>query len=328
MQQFRTILPLPNYDFNIDHQDRVICVGSCFAEHIANKLKSNKFETFLNPFGILYNPVSIEKALSMLSTDSQFSEESLFNHQGLWHSFDHHGHFSKPEKSEAIDSINSTLENGQMFLKNANRLVVTLGTANVFVYKKTGEIVANCHKVSGNEFDRKRLDPEAIVEKLTAVFEKIKGQNPDLQIITTVSPIRHIRDGLVENQKSKAVLLLALDKICDQLSFVHYFPSYEILLDDLRDYRFYNADLIHPNQVAIDYIWDYFKQSFFNKKTIELMIEIEKIVNASKHRPFHPESAQHQQFLKRQLEEIDRLTKSFSFLEFSVEKKNFENQLS
>ncbi len=327
MQRFRTTLPVPNYNFTLDHNDKILCIGSCFAENMAHKLQCNKFSTLLNPFGILYDPVSIEKALLKLLEGDQFSEKDLFNHQGLWHSFDHHGHFSKPEKGETLHEINAALANGKTFLKNTNRLIVTFGTANVFVYKISGETVANCHKLPGNEFDRKRLDIETIVEKLSFAFEKIKKQNIDLQIITTVSPIRHIRDGIVENQKSKAVLLLALDQIVANLDFVHYFPSYEILLDDLRDYRFYDADLIHPSKVAIDYIWDFFKQSFFNKPTLDLMIEIEKIVIASKHRPFHPESAQHQIFLKQQMKDINLLTEKFGFLDFSNEKMIFERQI-
>jgi hypothetical protein len=327
MQPFRTLLPPPKYDFELDHKDRVVCIGSCFAENIARNLQNNKFLTLLNPFGILYNPVSIEKALSLLLVNHQFLEQTLFKHLGLWHSFDHHGHFSKPEKAEALQTINTALTNGQFFLRNANRLIITLGTANVFVYKKSSEIVANCHKLPDNEFERKRLDVTTVIEKLSVVFEKIKTLNPDLQIITTVSPIRHIRDGFVENQKSKAVLVLALDKICADLEFVHYFPSYEILLDDLRDYRFYEADLIHPNAVAIDYIWDYFKQSFFSKTTNGLNAEIEKIVIAGKHRPFHPKSTEHQTFLKQQLEAINALTERAAYLDFGDEKKLFESQL-
>lgn len=328
MQHFRTTLPLLNFDFDINHNDRILCVGSCFAENIAQKFQNFKFSTVLNPFGILFNPVSIEKAFTWLLGEDQFSEDNLFSNQGLWHSFDHHGHFSKTDKTETLNGINEALEYGQAFLKNTNRLIVTLGTANIFVYKKSEEIVANCHKLPGNEFDRKRLSVEIIVQKLSAVFEKIKIQNPDLQAIVTVSPIRHIRDGLIENQKSKAVLLLALDKICTDLDFVHYFPSYEILLDDLRDYRFYEADLIHPNAVAIDYIWDYFTESLFKKATIELTAEIEKIVTASQHRPFHPESIQHQSFLKQQLENIEKMKEKYSTLDFSKEMSVFKNQLS
>lgn len=327
MQTFRTILPPQKFDLTIDHKDRIICIGSCFAENIAQKLQSNKFLTLLNPFGILYNPVSIGKTLSLLSSEHQCREQTLFNHLGLWHSFDHHGHFSKPGKAETLQAINAALTNGQAFLKTVNRLVVTLGTANVFIYKKSGEIVANCHKLPGTEFEKKRLEVPDIVEKLSTVFEKMKSRNPDLQIITTVSPIRHIRNGLMENQKSKAALLLALDEITSGLDFVHYFPSYEILLDDLRDYRFYEADLIHPNQVAIDYIWDYFKQSFFDKTTAVLIAEIEKIVNASRHLPFHPKSPEHQAFLKQQLEAIRLLTEKFAYLDFENEKQIFENQL-
>ncbi len=327
MQEFRTKLPASTFDFNFDHNNQIVCIGSCFAENIAHRLQSNKFECLLNPFGILYNPISIEKALNLLLDGNSYSEDQLFNHQGLWHSFDHHGHFSKPDKAETLHNINATLANGQAFLKKASRLIVTLGTANVFVYKKRNAIVANCHKLPGNEFDRRRLEVETIAEKLTSVFEKLKAQNPELQIITTVSPIRHIRDGLVENQKSKAVLLLALDQMAASLNFVHYFPSYEILLDDLRDYRFYEADMIHPNKIAIDYIWDYFKQSFFENDTITLIAEIEKIVNASNHRPFHQGTAQHQTFLKQLLENIEKLIEKFSFLDFSKEISLFEKQL-
>ena len=327
MQHFRTTLTKLNFDFDINHKDQILCVGSCFAENIAQKLQRNKFSTLLNPFGILYNPVSIEKALSMLLENYKFSEKELFENQGLWHSFHHHGHFSNPDKMKTLQTINNELSRGQAFLKTANRLIVTLGTANVFVYKKSGEIVANCHKLPGSEFDRKRLSVEVVTEKLSQIFNNLKIQNPDLQIITTVSPIRHIRDGLVENQKSKAILLLALDKICTNLDFVHYFPSYEILLDDLRDYRFYEADLIHPNTVAIDYIWDIFKQSFFEKETNDLNVGIEKIVVASQHRPFHVESAQHQSFLKQQIGKIEKLTEKYPHLNLKEEINLFEKQL-
>ena len=304
MQAFRTTLSTPEFDFDISHNDRIFCIGSCFAEHMAQKLRKNKFETYLNPFGILYNPISIKKTLQSLLEKNQFTKDHLFINQGLWHSFDHHGSFSTPNKSETLLGINDAFNKGQAFLRQTTRLIVTLGTANVFVHKKSGKIVANCHKLPGIEFERKRLSVEKIVEQLSLVFEKIKNQNSDLQIITTVSPIRHIRDGLIENQKSKAVLLLALDEICRNLDFVHYFPSYEIMQDDLRDYRFYEADLVHPNDLAIEYIWDIFKQAFFNKNTLELIAKIEKIVTASQHRPFHQASDQHQHFLIDQLKNI------------------------
>lgn len=328
MQQFRTILTAPKFDFRLDHRDHMLCIGSCFAENIALKLQRSKFSALLNPFGILYNPLSITKALELLLNGNKFSEDQLFQNQGLWHSFDHHGHFSKPEKATTLQGINQALKAGHDFLKHTNRIIVTLGTANVFVYKKDGEIVANCHKLPGNEFERKRLSVETVMEKLIAIFKKLKVQNPELQVITTVSPVRHIRDGIVENQKSKAVLLIALDKVCAELEFVHYFPSYEILLDDLRDYRFYEADLIHPSAIAIDYIWNIFQQSFFQKETKDLIAEIEKVIVASEHRSFNPETEQHQSFLKQQLEKIKTLKKKYAFLDFQKEVDVFNNQLS
>ena len=327
MQHFRTTLSIPNFDFDINHQNHVFCIGSCFAENIAQKLQNSKFNTQLNPFGILYNPFSIAKSLYLLLEGKQFKENQLFENQVLWHSFDHHGQFSKPDKIATLNGINEELLKSQTFLKQTNRLIVTMGTANVFVLKKNGKIVANCHKLPGNEFVRKRLSVKTIVEKLSAAFEKLKTQHPDLQIIVTVSPIRHIRDGLIENQKSKAILLLALDEICNSLDFVHYFPSYEILLDDLRDYRFYKSDLIHPNDLAVDYIWDVFKQSFFSEETIELNAKIEKIIAASNHRPFHEASDNHQTFLKQQLKIIENLIEEYPFLDFDPEINLFKSQL-
>ena len=325
MQEFRTKISIPPYDFNMKHSDQILCLGSCFAENIAQKLQRNKFDSLLNPFGILYNPWSISKAINLLLKGKPYTQDQLFNNQGLWHSFDYHGAFSHPDKNEALENINTSFATAQSFLKNTNRLIITLGTANVFVYKKTSEIVANCHKIPGNEFERKRLSIKTIVEKLSSAFEQLKHQNPDLQIISTVSPIRHIRDGLIENQKSKATLLLALEKISSNLDFVNYFPAYEILLDDLRDYRFYKVDLIHPSQMAVDYIWNLFKESFFNTETKNLMLEIEKIVSASEHQPIHPNSTQHQSFLTQQLQKIVNLTEKHPFLDFSKEKMVFQS---
>ena len=205
-------------------------------------------------------------------------------------------------------------------------MLITLGTAHVFIHKKTDKIVANCHKLPGGDFERRRLSVKTIVEKLSASFEKLKNQNPALEIITTVSPVRHIRDGLVENQKSKAALILALDELCQAFSYVHYFPAYEIQMDDLRDYRFFKEDMIHPNQVAVDYIWSYFSKAFFIPETNKLNTAIEKIAAAAKHKPFHPDSAEHQTFLRKQLAVIEKLEKSHSFLDFTEERKYFSSQ--
>ncbi len=327
MQTFRTDLTIEQSSFSIQHQNGTLCIGSCFAEHMGQRLIDTKFKTLLNPFGILYNPISIQQTIDYLLSGYFFTENDLFFHQERWHSFYHHGSFSKLDQEKTLQGINEAMEEGRAFLKKCDRLIITLGTANVFVYKKTGEVVANCHKLPNQDFERKRLSINEIVQQLTSVFKQLKNENPELEIITTVSPIRHIRDGLVENQRSKATLLLSLDELCKTLDFVHYFPSYELVVDDLRDYRFYEADMIHPNRTAIDFIWKAFDNTFFDPKTKELNQKIEKIILASKHRPFNKGSEAHQMFVKQQLAKIKLLEDSYTFLSFGKEKKRFEEQL-
>ena len=313
---FRTIFPPFRSSLCIAHTDRALCLGSCFAEEMGGRLERLKFPTLVNPFGIVFNPVSVAKTLERLRSGTPFSGADLVKNQGLWHSFEHHGRFSHPDKKAALEGINRSFSEGRAFLKNTNRLIVTLGTAHVFVLKKTGEVVANCHKLPAVEFGRKRLNVDEVVRALLPIFEKLKSDLPKLEIIATVSPVRHLRDGLTENQRSKATLLLAIDEISQQLPYVHYFPAYELLLDDLRDYRFYAEDLSHPNQLAADYIWQYFEGAFFEEKTKVLCERIERVLTALAHRPFHPQSIEHQDFVKKQVENIRQLSAEFPFIDF------------
>ena len=307
MLKFRTKIPNSSFSFDFDHRQPILCMGSCFAEHIGSKLTSFKFTSLLNPFGILYNPYSIANGLEQLSSNRIFSEEDLFEANGQWHSFDHHGHFSDPEKTKAIQNINLKIEEGFHFLKKTNRLILTFGTSNVFVYKKTQKIVANCHKVPNHEFERKALSIKSILEKLNPIFDQLKNQNPDLEILLTVSPIRHIRDGLIENQRSKSRLLLACEQLSKKANFIHYFPSYEIMMDDLRDYRFYKKDMIHPNETAVEYIWKQFKNTWTHESSNDLMTEIDTIQKGLTHRPFNKSSVQHQQFIESLQLKINKL---------------------
>ncbi len=316
---FRTAFPSFKSEVSISHTDRVLCLGSCFAEQMGGRLERLKFPVLVNPFGIVFNPISVAKTLLRLRSDSQFSEADLVAHQGLWHSYEHHGRFSNPDKSVVLEGINQSFSAAKGFLQNTSRLIVTLGTAHVFVLKKTGEVVANCHKFSAGDFERRRLGVGEVVAALSPVFEKLKAELPELEIIATVSPVRHLRDGLSENQRSKATLLLALDEICQQLPYLHYFPAYELLLDDLRDYRFYAEDLSHPNQLATDYIWQYFEGAYFVDKTKVLCERIERVLTALAHRPFHPQSIEHQRFVKKQVETIKQLSAEFPFLDFERE---------
>lgn len=327
MSLFRTILPPSSYGFSIHHKDYILSLGSCFAENIIARLVRNKFNSHLNPFGILYNPASIADCLDFLLTTNHFKASDLHFNQGLWHSFSHHGAFSHPDQSVMLARLNEQLEAARTFLEKTTCLILTLGTANTFVLKESGAIVANCHKFPASHFSRKMLEPADISELLSKVLTRLKTRIPQLNIILSVSPVRHIRDGFLENSRSKARLVLAAEHLSKEIPEVHYFPAYELILDDLRDYRFYKEDLVHPTDMAIDYVWQYFKNAFFSEDTEQLMQQIEKVVRASEHRPFHAESEKHQAFLKKQLEGIKILNQEHPYLNFEKEYRLFEGQM-
>ncbi len=323
MTNFRTELNLDVARIDLNHHKSTFCIGSCFAEHIAQRLSDAKFSTFVNPFGIVYNPISMAEQIDFLLCENIFTKEAIFQQGELWHSFMHHGHFSQLNAAETLDKINISLENARFFLKKTNVLILTLGTANVFFHKKTNRIVANCHKVPQQAFEKQRLGINEIVDKLNFSLKELKKSYPHLEVILTVSPIRHLKDGFLENQRSKATLLLAIDELQKTNDFIHYFPAYELLLDDLRDYRFYESDMIHPTQQAVDYIWEKFQSTFFSKETLALLKPIGQIVSAARHRPFHPTSLEYQKFIQHQKQEIARLEQEYPYLDFSKEKKCF-----
>ena len=322
--EFRTTLNQTKSNINIGYDDSIITIGSCFAENMGARLAALRFSTLTNPFGIIYNPISISTGITKLLTEDIYTEKDIFQNGDLWHSWQHHGKFSSPKKGDILRGINDSLLEARAFFQKANRLIITLGTANVFIEKKSGEVVANCHKVPSrnletglDNFDKKRLSIEEIVESFTDILNKINAQKTDIQIIITVSPIRHIRDGLIENQRSKSTLLLAVDEICRQFQNVHYFPAYEIMMDDLRDYRFYEADMIHPSSQAIDYIWDYFKEVFFTDKTNCVVNDVQKMNAMLQHRPLHPDTEGYQQFVNSVNNKMIELKNKYPNLKFS-----------
>jgi len=321
---FRTILQPESSPFQINHQNRVLCMGSCFAEHIFERLNDLKFNTILNPFGIIFNPISIAKSLEIILDEYRiFEKKDLFQNFGGWHSFQHHSSFSNLKEEVVLENINSALSEARGFLKKAEYLILTFGTSNVFVSEKTGQVVSNCHKVPQKYFIHKKLSVDEIILTLDDIFRKYASAFPNLKIVTSVSPIRHVRGGLVVNKVSKAKLLVALDNLTSLHPQVEYFPSYELMMDDLRDYRFYKKDLIHPNEMAVDYIWDFFSKTFFSKNTIGLNSKLKKLNVAKSHRPFHPESEEHLKFKKNQILKIKELENEFSFLNFEDEKEFF-----
>jgi hypothetical protein len=327
MKTYRTVLNAVKSNEEIAHQNKLLSMGSCFSENIGERLLDYKFSVIVNPYGILFNPIAIAQSLRQIIDHRQFSESDIFYYNQRWQSFFHHGRFANVDKKTCLNDINTGIKQTHQHIQNLGYLMLTLGTANVFVHKKSNQIVANCHKVPSSEFERKRLTINEIMAAFEPIFNQLKTINPNLKIIFTVSPIRHIRDGLVENQRSKATLLLAIDEMVKKYDFVFYFPAYELVLDDLRDYRFFKDDMIHPSKLAIDYVWDYFKKTYFSEKTSELNRQIDRLIQAKNHRPFEERSESHQKFIQNQIQKIRQLEKQFSFLNFEKELNWFSEKL-
>jgi hypothetical protein len=315
--RFRTELSAIPTPFYIDYHTPILAIGSCFTENIGSQLRGVQIPVWVNPFGIIYNPISLANTINYLMTDAYFDENNLFKINGLWHSWQHHGQFSGGDKFEVLNKINQHISESRDFLKKTNRLIITLGTAYVFTEKTTRQIVANCHKAPPQYFEHRRLSVEEIVNSFKDILIKINTLLPDIQVIMSISPIRHIRDGLIENNRSKAVLHLAIDALSHAFNNVTYFPAYELVVDDLRDYRFYEADMIHPNAQAIDYIWQYFTHTYFNENTKTIMREVQKINTMQAHRPLHGASTEgYQQFVNNLNRKKEELMERYPFLSF------------
>ena len=303
--------------------------GSCFSENIGQKLIDLKFKVDINPFGILYNPESIASSLKLLLNNRIFTEDDLFLDQGLWNSFYHHSRFSDVNREVVLEKINSRIQHSTEFLREADFLVITFGTAWVYELIDTGQIVSNCHKIPAKQFNRYRLGVNEISETYHHLLEEIWKLNPNLKIIFTVSPIRHWKDGAIENQVSKSTLLLAIDRLITVFGDrgCRYFPSYELMMDELRDYRFYAEDMIHLSPVATDYIFDRFNKFLFSKESMDLADNVLKVMKAVSHRPINSLSAEYKKFLFLNLDKINKLTLSFPYLNFEQEKVFLKQKL-
>jgi hypothetical protein len=323
---YRTIVAPKDYDFEISHQSNLLLIGSCFSENIGSKLIANKLNTMVNPFGILFNPISIVNTLNDIIEEKEFAKKDLHFENGLFHSFAHHGSFSGPNSEEVLNRINQSRLEATLFLKKTDVIIITLGSSWTYRYNETSEFVANCHKVPNKEFTKELLEVGFIVEKLQGVIDKLQAINSNLKVIFTISPVRHWKDGAAENTLSKSILNVAIHQLARSKS-MHYFPAYEMVIDDLRDYRFYKEDMLHPNGVAIDYVWNCFQSSFFSKSTIELNKEIAKVVTATNHTPFYLQSGEHQEFLKKQLNIVEGLKSRYPTLSFANEIGHFKSQL-
>ena len=284
--QFRTIIPAPEYPFKIQENDAVMLVGSCFSDNMGHYFDTHRFEVCSNPFGVLFNPISIDRALRFMLQPDLFDKNRYFyRYRDLWVSFAHHGRFSKEIFEDFEANIDANLEQSAEFLRKTRYLFITFGTAFCYKFIPRDLIVSNCHKIPNHQFDRIRLDVKKIVTQWNSTLALLKETCPDMKLIFTVSPVRHLGDGAHENALSKATLLLAIEKLVDN-EYSFYFPAYEYLMDDLRDYRFYAKDLCHINDLAVSYLEERLAESFFSAETIERMVEIEKENRFLNHRKF------------------------------------------
>ncbi len=325
--KFRTEIQINRAEQTIRHSDPILTMGSCFADNIAQKLQERYFRVMQNPFGTLYNPLSVAEALSIILTNRKFRSEDLFFHQNEWHSFWHHSVFSGTDRAAVLLKINEQINEAHRFLQEAQWLFLTFGTAYVYYHLPEKRPVANCHKLPENEFERRLIRVDEVVESIQALLQNLRVLNSKIKIVLTVSPIRHIRDGLVQNQRSKATLILAVQELCRQDASLMYFPSYEILMDDLRDYRFYEANLTHPNDQAVQYIWEKFGAMFFDRETEKASEAFAALTSALKHKPLHPESPNYRKFLRKVLERIEGLEKQYPYVDLNFARQRIEEQL-
>ena len=305
--KFRTEISVPPSDFRISHACTIAMQGSCFAENMASKFTDAGFSIDINPFGIAYNPLSLSQNLNRLLDNKPYSADELFKDNYIYHSFSHHSRFSGANPDEVLARINSRLEQSSAFLGTANLLIITFGTAYVYRLQSTGRVVSNCHKQPDKLFSYKRLTVEEIVEQWNNLIIRLQTINSSLRILFTVSPIRHWKDGAHENQLSKSILLLSVEKLLRNHSHCYYFPAYELLLDDLRDYRYYAEDMLHPSSQAVDYIWEKFTDTYFDEDTVKKSKAFEKIRQSLNHIPFQPESETYRQFREKAEAKLEAL---------------------
>ena len=320
--QFFTKVDINPLSHKLSHSDKILSMGSCFAENIARKLSHAKFHITSAPTGILFNPESIASALEGYAQNQrEILPTELFYNGDLWSHYDFHSSFSDLDRDSAINNMQKAFDKGAQALKEANTIIITFGTAWVYRLMESGKVVANCHKQPQRLFSRELLSAGDIAKRY---IELLNGELKDKQVLFTISPVRHLGDGLEQNSLSKAILRVAVEEICKACERAEYFPSFEIVNDELRDYRFYAEDMTHPSSLAVDYIWERFMEVAFEDKEQELIAQIERIRRAAEHRPFNPRSDSHRKFCAKMLGEIDNLYRKYPDIDFSKEIEEFK----
>lgn len=315
--EFRTVVPPLKHQGLITHASTVVMLGSCFTDNIGKRLNGDMFDAVINPTGTLYNPLSVANAIDRLISGKPYKESDLFSHLGLWRSFDHHSSFASAGKEKTLEAINDSLQSGVEALARASVLVVTWGSAIAYRHLSTGKIVANCHKLPAHDFEVEQLSVGEIAERWALTLKRLLSINPDIKIIYTVSPIRHRSYGMAGNTHSKAKLIEAAHLFADGSNSI-YFPSYEIMMDDLRDYRFYAADMIHPSETACDYIYDVFSRSFFDNATLDLAALSRRLTLRTRHRVFSDDTSTTESFRRATIDMLNNHLKAHPEMERAI----------
>lgn len=317
--QFRTQMPISQSNTPLDYNSKVLSLGSCFAVNMAEKLDYFKFYNNCNPLGILFHPLAIEKLIDFAVLQKTFTENDVFFHNERWHSFDVHSDLSNMDKEDLIRNLNQIIKRTHQELTEATHIIITYGTSWVYRANESNAIVANCHKVPQKQFTKELLSVETIKESIKKTVDLIASINPEAKTIFTVSPVRHIKDGFIENQWSKSNLISSLHDTLNTENYKQqtaYFPSYEIMMDELRDYRFYAEDMLHPNQIAVNYIWERFSENYISKEGIAVKQEIYEIQKGLSHRSFNPDSEQHHAFLSKLNKRIKSIEENWPHIKF------------
>ena len=308
---FRTNIQLQKEENQIDYTSKLLLIGSCFSENISKKLAYYKFDVDSNPFGILFNPKAIENLILNSLNEKIYTDKDVFLLNERWHCFDAHSDLSATDKNELLENLNNAIKSTNKRIHESTHIIITLGTSWIYKLIETNAIVGNCHKVPQKKFVKELLSVDEISASLKNICHQILAINPKATVIFTVSPVRHIKDGFVENSLSKAHLISAIHKILNVVNG-RYFPSYEMMMDDLRDYRFYNSDMVHPNETAVDYIWEHFIHVWMAENTASIMKEVETIQRGLAHKPFNPDSEEYKKFTQTIQLKIHKLKQDFN----------------
>lgn len=314
--KLQTEIPIHPERNPIDYASKVVLLGSCFSENVGAKFLYYQFQHLVNPFGILFHPFAIEQLITRAINETVFTEKDLVFHNEQWHCFEVHSSLSASNKEELLRKLNNILKQFQKEIETATHFIFTYGTAWVYRFIETDRYVANCHKIPQKQFLKELASVEEIAASIDNTITLIKSSNPNVVCIHTVSPVRHVKDGMVENTRSKAHLIAGIHEVISPRDRVHYFPSYEVMMDELRDYRFYTEDLVHPSNTAIQIVWEKFAEAWVSSEAKHFQKDIETIQNGLSHRPFHPESKAHQEFQKNLQKKIETLQKQLPYTNF------------